>query len=274
MRCLGSDERRDVDECVLEARVLSLGVDEEAMDLLLGPRLGAHVHLVYVKFMDDVDGVPTVPGWSVAGMENGVYCIAPKPEYWYLDAKTRGARMKIRRHQLPLAPDFARTIYSMQGFTLDAGKVDLNLDAYSDPVTGYVPLSRFRTADDVLILQPFDLAVFQQGVPDQPALLLQYLRTGNIDDGVRELKRKQAEAQQAKEATKQAARAESCKRNCAQENLEEGQRRKKSRKAVLQHKCSGPCGLMKGRTDFPAQAWRDRNKPGHRARCLECSDTQ
>ena len=43
MRCLGSDERRDVDECVLEARVLSLGVDQEAMDLLLGPWLGAYV---------------------------------------------------------------------------------------------------------------------------------------------------------------------------------------------------------------------------------------
>ena len=45
MRCLGSDERRDVDECVLEARVLSLGVDQEAMDLLLGPWLGAYVQL-------------------------------------------------------------------------------------------------------------------------------------------------------------------------------------------------------------------------------------
>ena len=43
MRCLGSDERRDVDECVLEARVLSLGVDQEAMDLFLGPWLGAYV---------------------------------------------------------------------------------------------------------------------------------------------------------------------------------------------------------------------------------------
>ena len=41
----------------------------------------------------------------------------------------------------------------MQGFTLPAGKVDLNLSSHADPVTGYVAMSRFNKADDVLIIQ-------------------------------------------------------------------------------------------------------------------------
>ena len=100
----------------------------------------------------------------MSGWVHRVYCIAPKPEYWYLDANSKQKHMKIRRYQLPIAPDFARTAYSMQGFTLPAGTVDLNLGPRADPVTGYVAMSRFKRADDVLILQPFELAVFQQGL--------------------------------------------------------------------------------------------------------------
>ena len=77
--------------------------------------------------------------------------------------------MKIRRYQLPIAPDPHRV---QQGFTLPAGTVDLNLGPRADPVTGYVAMSRFKRADDILILQPFDLAVFQQGVSEEANLLL------------------------------------------------------------------------------------------------------
>ena len=86
-------------------------------------------------------------------MDNGVYCVGPTPEYWHLDAKASHLHMKIRQNQMPVAPDFGRTAYSMQGFTLPAGKVDLNLSAHADPVTGYVAMSRFKKADDVLIIQ-------------------------------------------------------------------------------------------------------------------------
>ena len=64
------------------------------------------------------------------------------------------------------------TAYSMQGFTLPAGKIDLNLSKNADPATLYVAMSRFKKADDVLILQLFSIEVFQQGGPDQPHLLL------------------------------------------------------------------------------------------------------
>ena len=59
----------------------------------------------------------------------------------------------------------------MQGFALPAGKIDLNLSSNMDATTAYVAMSRFRSANDAIILQPFDLAVFQQGVADQPTLL-------------------------------------------------------------------------------------------------------
>ena len=48
---------------------------------------------VYVQFQDEVDGKEVLPGWSIAGMGNGVYAIAPTPEYWYLDAKKSYSHM-------------------------------------------------------------------------------------------------------------------------------------------------------------------------------------
>jgi hypothetical protein len=53
---------------------------------------------MFVKFEDEVDGEKVVPGWSIAGMENGVYCITPKPEYWYLDNNAAYSHMRIRRY--------------------------------------------------------------------------------------------------------------------------------------------------------------------------------
>ena len=43
-------------------------------------------------------------------------------------------------------------------------------------------MSRFKTANDLIILQPFDLQTFQQGVPGQPTLLLKYLSLENKGD--------------------------------------------------------------------------------------------
>ena len=85
---------------------------------------------------------------------------------------------------MPVAPDFARTAYSMQGFTLPEGKVDLNMSSNTDPVTGYIALSRFKKADDVVIMQPFDISVFKQGAADQPVLLLRHLHGEDISAAV------------------------------------------------------------------------------------------
>ena len=147
---------------------------------------------VYVQFEDEKEGLKVLPAWSVAGLGNGMYAIRPKLEYWYLDAKAAYSHQKISRHQLPIAPDFGRTAYSMQGFTLPAGKIDLNLGVNADAVTSYVAMSRFKTASDLIILliQPFDLQTFQQGVPGQPNLLLKYLtleNKGDIHDDIEDM---------------------------------------------------------------------------------------
>ena len=54
----------------------------------------------------------------------------------------------------------ACTAYSLQGFTLLVGKVDLNLGTHADPVTGYVALSRFN-----------ELEIFQQGALSKQHLI-------------------------------------------------------------------------------------------------------
>ena len=62
-------------------------------------------------------------------------------------------------------------------------------------------MSRFKAANDLIILQPFDLQTFQQGVPGQPALLLKYLsleNKGDIHDDVGTLQENLSSEQAAK----------------------------------------------------------------------------
>ena len=64
-------------------------------------------------------------------------------------------------------------------------------------------MSRFKTANDLIILQPFDLQKFQQGVPaaGQPTLLLKYLsleNKGDIHDDVGTLQENLSSEQAAK----------------------------------------------------------------------------
>jgi len=60
-------------------------------------------------------------------------------------------------------------------------------------ILGYVALSRVRTANDILILQPFSKDVFQQGVNENPDILMGYLRGEDVDELLRP--RRDAEAQ-------------------------------------------------------------------------------
>jgi len=149
-----------------------------------------------------------------------VYAIARKTENWFLDGyKSRGKNLRIRRHQFPVAPDYARTAYSCQGFTLPAAIVDLNFDKRTDPVTGYVALSRVRTADDILILQPFSKDVFQQGVADNPDILMAYLRGEDVDELLRPRRDAEAEKQAKKgKNASDAARAAQAERASTQKN--------------------------------------------------------
>ena len=106
-----------------------------------------------------------------------------------------------------MAPDFARTAYSMQGQTLDAAIVDLNFDKRTSPVTAYVALSRVRSASHVLITHKFKLSTFQQGVSPEADILLRYLGGDSVmeDIAAREAA-KVAEREARAAATKEARR--------------------------------------------------------------------
>ena len=87
--------------------------------------------------------------------------------------------------------------------------MDLNLRDNADPVTGYVAMSRFKRAEDVLILQPFDLEVFQQGIADQPRLLLERLR--NLKKDMSAILEEHRASEQKKAEEKKRKRAETAR---------------------------------------------------------------
>ena len=253
---------------------------------------------VYVQFHDTLtDGQQILPGWSIVGLGRGVYAISPKPEYWYLDAKQSYSHIRISRHQLPIAPDFARTAYSMQGFTLLAGKIDLQLSKNMDAVTAYVAMSRFKTADDILILQPFALEVFQQGAPQQAELLLKYIGLENKEDIHADIAALQARMEEERAAKRlkttqdRSARmsaqnaagsmqgltpaARDAKKHCKTQEARDkksgkGEKRGKYRKR-LTAECSN-CHQHKSRDEYTKWQWHERNKPGFATCCRACTN--
>jgi hypothetical protein len=127
---------------------------------------------VYVQYYEKDDLDIRVPcKWKIGDLSPGVYPVTPITRTWLL-----GADNKVSRFQLPLIPMYGRTAYSMQGRTLSKGKIDLTMSSPMDPTTGYVAMSRFRSASDVLIMQPFDLRFYQQGPTLEPELFIQYNR--------------------------------------------------------------------------------------------------
>jgi len=116
----------------------------------------------------------------------GAYPVKPSKKSWYVDSNRRHPVLRVNRSQLPVGPDYARTAYSTQGLTLDAAMVDLCFDESADAATAYVALSRVRSADDILIMQPFTLDLFQKGMPIGPRLLLKKLRGECIEEDIEE----------------------------------------------------------------------------------------
>ena len=98
-----------------------------------------------------------------------------------------------------------------------------------DPVTGYVAATRFKRADDVIILQPFDIKIFQKGAPDQPQLLMRHLAGEDISDGLaalhKKIKEQTAAQQQQKKQRANQNRSGTQKRNWEGMTAEEKQRR-------------------------------------------------
>ncbi len=70
----------------------------------------------------------------------------------------------VRRWQVPLVDRFSYTSYKSQSKTLDAAIVDLNLPRNADASFAYVPLSRVRKLDDIVILRPFPISILKSGL--------------------------------------------------------------------------------------------------------------
>ncbi|CAF1946924.1 unnamed protein product [Rotaria magnacalcarata] len=69
-------------------------------------------------------------------------------------------KISIKRNALPLIPAYSITTHNSQGHTL--GKIIIDLVMPPSPVevaSVYVPLSRLKRLDDLLIVRTFDFAV-------------------------------------------------------------------------------------------------------------------
>ena len=74
----------------------------------------------------------------------------------------RTTKISIKRKVLPLSPAYSMTTHKSQGQTL--GKIIIDLVTPPGPVevvSVYVPLSRVKRLDDLLIIRPFEFATIQ-----------------------------------------------------------------------------------------------------------------
>ena len=74
----------------------------------------------------------------------------------------RKSILSIKRRSLPLVPAYCITTHKSQGQTLNKVVIDLKLPNETDDIAAvYVPLSRVKRLDDLVILRYFDYKVLQ-----------------------------------------------------------------------------------------------------------------
>ena len=116
--------------------------------------------------------------WQIdAKLGPGVFPLFPVIRSWELNAETSA---QIKRRGFTWVPDFASTAFMIQGATLKAGLADCGdvTDdvGSSEAMTEYVILSRLQSAAGLLLLRAFSPALFRQGEPPGPHVLLKFLR--------------------------------------------------------------------------------------------------
>ena len=133
-------------------------------------------------------------------------------------------------------------------------------------------MSRFKTANDLIILQPFDLQTFQQGVPGQPTLLLKYLsleNKGDNHDDVGNLQENLSSEQAAKRQRSKENRAGSVQKAREKRshedmtrvlqknkaNMTAASKQKKTRIPTKQVQCQ-TCGQRKHSDRFTRAVWK------------------
>ena len=154
----------------------------------------------------------------------------------------------------------------------------------------YVAISRFRRADHLLILQPFDIDVLQQGEPAQAAFLLEHLQlmaTQNQDEARQraEAYGAQVRAQRASKRTADRRLSENLSeetRDAQRQRLEENvgdmsaEARERQQSANEKRKSTnrmtarcGECGEHKISDEYTRRQWQDRKK--RTPTCRKCT---
>jgi len=91
------------------------------------------------------------------------FIVPIKQLFGHLFERVQGGRkipqvIQGTRTQLPIVPAFAITTYKAQGLTMNKIVVDLQVPLGTSQVASvYVPLSRVKRAEDIVILRPFDM---------------------------------------------------------------------------------------------------------------------
>ncbi|CAF1353016.1 unnamed protein product [Rotaria sordida] len=120
------------------------------------------------------------PGWKLdnklAELQSKIVPIAISEQTFLFDAKEllpeniakaakinkKTRKLSVKRKALPLIPAYSMTTYKSQGQTL--GKIIVDLVMPPGPLvvaSVYVPLSRVKRLDDILIIRSFEFATLQ-----------------------------------------------------------------------------------------------------------------
>ena len=140
--------------------------------------LTSHPELVYLKFEN--------AKWRIhKDLERGVYPMKVTGKTWIVH---EGTKICAKRRGFQFGPDFGQTAHSVQGASLSAVIVDcFEVDHCSKPtdmLAGYIGLSRVKTKEALLISQPFSPALFCNGQPPGPEILMKVVaREITADDG-------------------------------------------------------------------------------------------
>ncbi len=127
-----------------------------------------------VKKIGNIYRLPTIPKYVVVqfhcidipklpNLNKGEIPIFPKRSSFQYEFPGTKTRTSINRYQLPLVPSYCYTAYKAQSKTLPALITDL-LPVPGiplEPSFGYVPLSRVRSLNDIVILRKFPISVIQ-----------------------------------------------------------------------------------------------------------------
>jgi len=124
--------------------------------------------------------------------------LQPKVCPWARDA---GGKAKVNRIGFPLVPEFGGTVHAYCGTELDATQSDLlewsRRPTMEDMQRAYINESRVRSAEGLLIVQPYSPELFRQGQLPGPRILTAVLRNTLT---LSQAKEAWAQAEESKEA--------------------------------------------------------------------------